>query len=88
MTTATAEALNDVIGDLLPVDAPEYASVAYIAKEFGITPNSVRRAITDGRLPAIPVVGPEGRRQTAAYAVRPVDAALIWGHKLRRGTKS
>lgn len=71
-----------VLAALLPEDCPEYAAVSWVAAVFGIRPSTVHNAIHKGRLPAIEVHG--STRAIVTYAIRPVDAALVWGHKLRK----
>ncbi|MBN7481028.1 hypothetical protein [Mycobacteroides abscessus] len=70
------------MSDLLPADAPDVVSPDWISTTFGVPRTTVYRAIRDGRLPALPL-----RRETTGgitTGVRPVDALLVWGYKLRR----
>lgn len=77
MTSLTA-----TLDELLPSDSPELATPEWVAQTFGLAAKAtVIQAIRSGKLPALRVASP-GRR--GAYAIRPADAALIWGHRLRR----
>lgn len=67
--------------DLLPADAPDEVGVGYIADLFRVSRAAVVARIKNGDLPAKAIPG-SGRSFT--YSVRPSDAALIWGHKLRK----
>ena len=74
-------ALTDTLDTLLPPDSPELASPEWVAQTFGLAAKAtVIQAIRAGKLPALRVASPGGR---ANYAIRPHDAALIWGHRLR-----
>ncbi|MCP2628106.1 hypothetical protein NLB33_35235 [Mycolicibacterium smegmatis] len=71
--------------DLLPADAPEEVGVGYISGLFDVSRAAVVARIKNGDLPARVIPG-SGRSFT--YAIRPSDAALIWGHKLRKQRKA
>lgn len=67
--------------DVLPPDTPDEVGVSYIAEMFGISRAAVIARINGGDLPARKI---PGGGDAYTYIVRPTDAALIWGHKLRK----
>lgn len=70
--------------DLLPTDSPELASCEWISRAFHVPTVTVYRAVHDGRLPSYPRPSVRGD----AFGIRPADAALIWGYRLRCATES
>lgn len=70
---------------LLPADTPDEVGVGYIAEIFGIATATVLHRIKTGALPAKPLPCGGG---SITYIVRPADALLIWGHRLRRAQAS
>lgn len=65
---------------LIPEDAPELVGVGWVSEWLGLTPPTIVGAIKAGRLPYLSIPG--GKDKVAAYAVRPVDAARLWGRKI------
>lgn len=79
MLVRTAPSVIDV--DALLPGAPEWVSPQWVTDAFGLADkNSVMHAIRTGKLPA--ERQRHGRR--LLWAIRPADALLIWGHRLRR----
>lgn len=70
------EELQNLIGD-----APEVATVGWVADRFGVASGTVLYAIRTNKLPATPVTDAFGA--VLAYSISPMDAALIWGYRLR-----
>lgn len=77
----TPRDFDEVLDEVLDADA-ERVSITAIAATFGIAAPTVLAAIRDGRLPAKRANSATGR--TIMWLIRPRDAALIWGHRLRR----
>lgn len=55
---------------------PDRVSLSWVSRVFGVTERNVLHAVQVGKLPST--------REGARVYVRPSDAALIWGHRLRR----
>lgn len=68
----------------MPEDAPELVGVGWVADVFGIRTGTVIHAIKVGKLPYVAIPGSNG--SIAAYAVRPKDAARLWGSRLLKKT--
>jgi len=75
--------LDKRLDALFDIDAAPI-SIGEITRLFGVRHNTVLGAIHDGKLPAHRVTAATGR--TSMWLVRPRDALLIWGHRLRRET--
>lgn len=73
----------DAALDALLDPSAEPVTVPVISDTFRISETSVLHAIRTGKLPATEIRG-RGMRKPVAYMVRTRDAALIWGHRLRR----
>lgn len=87
MATATAhpDNLTQALAELLDIpaaDIPPLVGLSWIVDHFGVTGTSVQHAVKQGKLPAISV--PNSHGKVLAWKVRPADALLIWGHKLRK----
>lgn len=79
--SAVDTSLSAAIDELLPDELPELVSPEWVANVFLLRDKgSVLHAIRTGKLPAVTVVG--GGKRAATYAIRPRDAACIWGHRL------
>lgn len=76
MSTLTVDKALDA---LLDPDQPR-VTAPRIAEIFGLHPTTVIHAIRVGKLAADVV---EARGGRATYGIRPRDAALIWGYRLR-----
>lgn len=75
------------IAALIPGDAPELVGVSWVCEQFGIAPGTVMHAIRVGKMPALAIPGARGT--TTAHAVRPRNAARLWGRLvLNRRAKS
>lgn len=83
MSAPVTKDFDEVIDTVLDADA-EMVSITAIAATFGVAAPTVLAAIRSGRLPAKRAKAATGR--TVMWLVRPRDAALIWGHRLRRAT--
>ena len=73
--------IDKQLDELFDVDAPPIG-VSAVSRLFSIQSNTVLGAIHDGKLPAHRVQSATGR--TSMWLIRPRDALLIWGHRLRR----
>ena len=82
------DVLPDDLAALIPDDAPELVGVGWVSEWLGLAPPTIVGAIKTGRLPFISIPG--GKDKVAAYAVRPRDAARLWGRKVltRRAKES
>ncbi|MCB1258436.1 MAG: hypothetical protein KDB26_15100 [Microthrixaceae bacterium] len=61
-------------------ELPEIVGSDWCAETFGITTAAVGAAIRDGRLPA--------ERLRSVWVIKPKDALLLWGHRLRRAKET
>lgn len=77
---STPATLDKTLDELFDTDA-DPLSISGVARLFGVKPNTVLGAIHDGKLPARSVKSDTGR--TSMWLIRPRDAVLIWGHRLR-----
>lgn len=73
--------MREELSSLL-ADAPPVANVGWVSDKFGVVHGTVVHAIKTGKLPATPVADALGVVHT--YNIRPLDALLIWGHRLRQ----
>lgn len=74
------DALPADIAALIPEDAPELVGVSWVAEVLDLDPGTIMYAIRRGRLPALAIPGARGT--TTAHAVRPRDAARLWGRRV------
>lgn len=72
-------ALDKALDALLDPDLPRVTATE-TARLFGVNVTTVVHAINVGKLPAERV---GEARKAYAWLIRPRDAVLIWGHKLR-----
>jgi hypothetical protein len=85
MATAHPDNLTQALAELLDMPAeeiPPLVGLSWVVEHFGVTGTSVQHAVKQGKLPAISV--PDSHGRVLAWKVRPADALLIWGHKLRK----
>lgn len=59
---------------------PDTASVSWIAEFFNVVPSTVIHAVHANRLPAEPITDSDDK--VLGYRIRPLDAVLLWGHRL------
>jgi hypothetical protein len=57
---------------------PDFVAVSWVCDRYRLATTTVHHAIRTGALPAVPVLGATG---VSAYAIRPPDAASLWGHR-------
>lgn len=79
MSAVDTPTVFEYLSALLPDDAPEVASVDEIAAIFGLARGTVFYAVKTGKVPTVPRAAVGG----VAYGIRPLDALLVWGHRLR-----
>lgn len=79
-TARVDDALPADLAALIPEDAPELVGVGWVSEWLGLSSPTIVGAIKAGRLPYISIPG--GKDKVAAYAVRPRDAARLWGRKV------
>ena len=77
---ADVDPLPAELAELIPDDAPELVAVSWVADHLGITQQAVNAAIKAGRIPSLTIHGSGGI--VSARAVRPVDAARLWGNRV------
>lgn len=85
---AVDEHLRAALAGLLNLtieDIPDEVGVSWIARAFGVTTNTVLHAVKVGKLPADAI--PDLSGSVLTYRVRPADALLVWGHRLRTKEK-
>lgn len=84
LTISELVGLPPAIAAAMPADAPELVGVGWVVDVFGVSNATVIYSIKSGRLPSVAIPG--GGGAIAAYAVRPVDAARLWGRRLLKKT--
>lgn len=80
LTTLTPRRIDELpadIASLLPDDVPELVGVSWVCEVFDLVPGTVMHSIRAGKLPALVIPGRGGT--VTAHAVRPIDAARLWG---------
>lgn len=78
-TLAQMDDLPADLAALIPDDAPDFAGPGWVGEWLGISPQTVAYAIRVGKLPALAIPGARGT--VSSWAVRPADAARLWGHR-------
>lgn len=85
MATAHPDNLTQALAELLDIpaaDIPPLVGLSWVVEHFGVSGTSVQNAVKNGKLPSLAVYNSAG--EVLVRKVRPADALLIWGHKLRK----
>lgn len=78
-TLAKMDDLPAELAALIPLNAPDFAGPGWIGEWLRISPQTVAYAIKNGKLPALAIPGARGT--VSSWAVRPADAARLWGRR-------